>query len=272
MGGLKWKSSILKTALFVPGFTFSVFFTLNLFMWGAGSSAAVPFTTILVLLFLWLGISLPLTFFGGFLGSRKSINLFAEYGPSDSNASRQTSLKQPVCTEEIPCKDPPLNWKLLSRSILSSLAGGLSVFSCILIQHFYIHMSIWFGQVYYTFGFLLAHFIALLVVCIEVSILSCYCSLCAGNYCWWRRSFFSTSTSVLYFIFFSVLFFIYKTNFTGGLSYLIYFGYTFIMAFLFWILTGSIGFVASLLFVKKIYSTSYAKFQLTDLLETVQDD
>jgi hypothetical protein len=63
-----------------------------------------------------------------------------------------------------------------------------------------------------------------------------------------------------------------QTNFTGGLSYLIYFGYTFIMAFLFWILTGSIGFVASLLFVKKIYSTSYAKFQLTDLLETVQDD
>ena len=124
-------------------FTFSVFFTLNLFMWGAGSSAAVPFTTILVLLFLWLGISLPLTFFGGFLGSRKSINLFAECGPSDTNVSRQTSLKQPVCTEEIPFKDPPLNWKLLSRSILSSLAGGFSVFSCIFIQLFYIHISIW---------------------------------------------------------------------------------------------------------------------------------
>lgn len=92
-GGLKWKSNVLMTAFFVPGCvqrtclsewlltflslscraTFSVFFTLNLFLWGAGSSAAVPFTTLLALLCLWLGISLPLTFFGAFLGFRKPV-------------------------------------------------------------------------------------------------------------------------------------------------------------------------------------------------------
>lgn len=54
---------------------FAVFFILNLFLWGAGSSAAIPFTTLLALLSLWLGISLPLTFFGAFLGFRKAVSM-----------------------------------------------------------------------------------------------------------------------------------------------------------------------------------------------------
>jgi transmembrane 9 superfamily protein 2/4 len=38
-----------------------------------GSSAAIPFTTILALLGLWLGISLPLTLLGSFFGFRKKV-------------------------------------------------------------------------------------------------------------------------------------------------------------------------------------------------------
>ena len=66
--------NVLMTAFFVPGIAFGVFFVLNLFLWGAGSSAAIPFTTLLALLCLWFGISLPLTFFGSFLGFRKSVS------------------------------------------------------------------------------------------------------------------------------------------------------------------------------------------------------
>ncbi len=75
MGGLRWKASVLMTALFVPGIIFSIFFFLNLLLWGQGSSAAIPFTTLLALLCLWFGISLPLTFFGAFLGFRKEVSL-----------------------------------------------------------------------------------------------------------------------------------------------------------------------------------------------------
>ena len=52
---------------------FVVFFILNLMLWGAGSSGAIPFTTLLAFLCLWFGISLPLTFFGSFLEFRKLV-------------------------------------------------------------------------------------------------------------------------------------------------------------------------------------------------------
>ena len=110
---------------------------------------------------------------------------------------------------------------------------------------------------YYMFGFLLLAFIVLLVVCAQTSILLCYFHLCAEDYRWWWRSFFSTGllassllspqtsylsllsgTTALYLFLFSVHYFIYKTTITGGLSYLLYFGYTFIMVFLFFISTG----------------------------------
>ena len=47
MGGLRWKSNVLMTSFLVPGVVFVVFFTLNLLLWGAGSSGAIPFTTLL---------------------------------------------------------------------------------------------------------------------------------------------------------------------------------------------------------------------------------
>jgi len=74
MGGLRWKSNVLMTALLVPGVVFAIFFFLNLLLWGQGSSAAIPFTTLLALLCLWIGISLPLTFFGAFLGFRRPVS------------------------------------------------------------------------------------------------------------------------------------------------------------------------------------------------------
>ena len=73
-GGLRWEIIALMTASVVPGVVFSLHFVLNLFLWGAGSSAAIPYTTLLALLCLWLGISIPLTLLGSFLGFRKAVS------------------------------------------------------------------------------------------------------------------------------------------------------------------------------------------------------
>ena len=109
------------------------------------------------------------------------------------------------------------------------------------------------------FGFIMLAFIVLVVVCAQTSILLCYFHLCSEDYRWWWRSFFSTGecvcthlclivtchspthatgTTALYLFLFSIHYFIYKTSITGSLSYLLYFGYTFIMVSLFFILTG----------------------------------
>ena len=51
-----------------------VYLLLNVTYWIQGSSAAVPITTLLALLGLWIGVSLPLTFIGAFLGQRKGVS------------------------------------------------------------------------------------------------------------------------------------------------------------------------------------------------------
>lgn len=66
--GVGYQRTTLLTAFGFPGVVFSMFFIINLFVWGVGSSLAVPFTTMIALFALWFGISVPLCFFGAFMG------------------------------------------------------------------------------------------------------------------------------------------------------------------------------------------------------------
>lgn len=52
---------------------FGVFFLLNLVLWTKGSSAAIPFSTLIALLALWFGISVPLVFVGAYFGYKKRV-------------------------------------------------------------------------------------------------------------------------------------------------------------------------------------------------------
>lgn len=62
-----------KTAFLFPGVIFSIFIFLNFFIWGAKSSGAVPFTTLLALMALWFGVSVPLVFFGSYFAWKKPV-------------------------------------------------------------------------------------------------------------------------------------------------------------------------------------------------------
>ena len=60
-------------ATFFPGVVCGTGFVLNFFVWGKGSSGAVPFTTMLALLCIWFGVSLPFVLAGAFFGYRKQV-------------------------------------------------------------------------------------------------------------------------------------------------------------------------------------------------------
>ena len=70
---MHWKTNVIWTAFLCPGSIFGVFFVCNLFLWGRGSSAAVPFGTLIALLAMWIFISIPLTFVGAFFGFKKPV-------------------------------------------------------------------------------------------------------------------------------------------------------------------------------------------------------
>lgn len=46
---------------------------MNLILWVEGSSAAIPFGTLVAILALWFGISVPLTFVGAYFGFKKAV-------------------------------------------------------------------------------------------------------------------------------------------------------------------------------------------------------
>uniref|UniRef100_A0A915PDP9 Transmembrane 9 superfamily member n=1 Tax=Meloidogyne floridensis TaxID=298350 RepID=A0A915PDP9_9BILA len=233
--GLAWKSNILLTSFLIPGILFGVFFASNLILWSKGSSAAVPFGTLCALLFLWLFISIPLTFIGSYFGFR---------------AKR---IQTPVRTNQIPRQVPEQT--LYTKPLPGMLMGGILPFGCIFIQLFFILNSIWSHEVFYMFGFLFIVFIILIVTCSEATILLAYFHLCAEDYHWWFRSFMTSGFTAIYLFIYCVHYFNSKLTITGIVSTILYFSYTAIFVFLFFLMTGTIGFFATYWFIHKIYSS-----------------
>lgn len=233
-GGEKWKTNVLLTALLCPGIVFADFFLMNLILWVEGSSAAVPFGTLVAILALWFGISVPLTFMGAYFGFKKPV------------------MEQPVRTNQIPRQIPEQSF--FTKPIPGIIMGGILPFGCIFIQLFFILNSIWSHQMYYMFGFLFLVFIILLITCSEATILLCYFHLCAEDYHWWWRSFLTSGFTAAYLFVYAVHYFFSKLQIVGAASTILYFGYTLIMVLIFFLFTGTIGFFACFWFVNKIYS------------------
>uniref|UniRef100_A0A672YQL7 Transmembrane 9 superfamily member n=1 Tax=Sphaeramia orbicularis TaxID=375764 RepID=A0A672YQL7_9TELE len=217
-----------------PSIVFADFFLMNLILWVEGSSAAIPFGTLVAILALWFGISVPLTFIGAYFGFKKH------------------AIEQPVRTNQIPRQIPEQSF--FTKPIPGIIMGGILPFGCIFIQLFFILNSIWSHQMYYMFGFLFLVFIILLITCSEATILLCYFHLCAEDYHWWWRSFLTSGFTAVYLFIYAVHYFFSKLQIIGAASTILYFGYTMIMVLIFFLFTGTIGFFACFWFVNKIYS------------------
>ncbi|XP_050527570.1 transmembrane 9 superfamily member 2 [Daktulosphaira vitifoliae] len=233
-GGEKWKTNIILTSMFCPGVVFCLFFIMNLVLWAKVSSAAIPFTTLLALLVLWFCVSVPLTFVGALFGFRKR------------------PIEHPVRTNQIPRQIPEQT--IYTQPFPGIIMGGVLPFGCIFIQLYFILNSLWSNQIYYMFGFLFLVFIILIITCSETTVLLCYFHLCAEDYHWWWRSFLTSAFTSFYLFLYCVHYFKTRLNIEGIASTFLYFGYTMIMVFLFFLMTGTIGFFSTFWFVRKIYS------------------
>jgi len=232
--GTQFKKNTITTALFFPGIVFGIFTILNMVIAGQHSSGAVPFTTFLSLIGLWFGISVPLVFLGSYFANKKPV------------------ATDPVRTNQIPRQIPDQLWYM--HPVFSILMGGILPFGAVFIELFFILSAIWGQQFYYIFGFLFMVFVILVVTCAEITIVMCYFQLCSEDYHWWWRSYLTAGASAFYMFLYSIFYFFTKLVIPKFVSALLYFGYTFIMSFAFFVLTGTIGYYACLFFVRKIYS------------------
>ncbi|PIN01148.1 Endosomal membrane protein, EMP70 [Handroanthus impetiginosus] len=233
--GTEWKKITLQTAFMLPGILFAVFFILNALIWGEKSSGAVPFGTMLALVLLWFGISVPLVFVGSYVGFKKP------------------AIESPVKTNKIPRQIPEQAWYM--NPVFSILIGGVLPFGAVFIELFFILTSIWLHQFYYIFGFLFLVFLILIVTCAEISIVLCYFQLCSEDYLWWWRSYLTSGSSALYLFLYAAFYFFTRLNITKPVSGILYFGYMLIGSYAFFVLTGTIGFYACFWFTRLIYSS-----------------
>jgi transmembrane 9 superfamily protein 2/4 len=233
-GGVHWKKSALGTALLVPGSFFIIFFGINLLISLEETTLEVSYWSLAELLLIWLGISLPLTFVGSAIGYKYA------------------ALTNPVAVSKIP-KPLPLRFPNQIYALLA-LCSSLP-FGSVLVELNFIMNSVWNHQTfYYLFGFLMLCFLVLLVVAAEISVIAVYVTLCADEYRWWWVSYLTPACSGGYMMIYAVYYFNTQLNLAGLITRVMYFGYMSIGCIVLALITGAAGFLASFVFVRKIYS------------------
>ncbi|GCE99961.1 transmembrane 9 super member 1 [Zygosaccharomyces mellis] len=233
--GPYWKINMLLTPVLVPGGIFITIIFLNFFLVFVHSSGAIPAGTLFTIILLWFVFSIPLSFAGSLI-SRKRCSL-------DNH---------PTKTNQIARQIPIQPWYL--KTVPVSLIAGVFPFASIAVELYFIYTSLWFNKIFYMFGFLLFSFLLLTFTTALVTMLTTYHSLCLENWKWQWRSFIIGGCGCAIYVFIhSILFTKFKLG--GFTTVILYLGYSALISVLCCIVTGSIGFISSMFFIRKIYSS-----------------
>lgn len=103
---MDWLKNALFTAFLYPSLAFTIFSIINIFLIFEESSGAVPFSTIIALLVLWICCSSPLVLIGAFIGIKKK------------------QMKNPGKVNVVPSSIPPQPW-YLELKLICLIAGVL---------------------------------------------------------------------------------------------------------------------------------------------------
>lgn len=234
LGGRAWTRVLLATASLFPLSVISLMALLNFVAIAYRSMSAIPFTTIVVIVLLWLLVAVPLTFAGTFLG--RNFAGVADY---------------PCRVNAIPRLVPHKAW--YARPAMLALLGGVLPFGSIFIEMYFIFTSFWNYKFYYVYGFLLLVFAILSVVTICVTIVVTYFLLNNEDYRWAWTSFLSGASTALYVFAYSAYYFALKTKMSGFFQTVFYFGYMLLFCYALALTCGSIGYLGCAAFVKRIY-------------------
>jgi transmembrane 9 superfamily protein 2/4 len=232
--GKAWQRATATAALLMPGITFALFFLMNIVALIKGSTDAVPFLTMVILVVLWMGISTPLVFLGAYFGYK------------------QDAIEYPVSIGNIPRQIPDQPWFM---GVPFTMAiGGILPFGSCFVELYFIMSSVWMEYYYYVFGFLLLVFLILLITCAEITVLYTYFQLCSEDYHWWWRSFCNAGSTAIYVFLYSWVYF--KQLEANTLAtYVLYFGYMGLVSLGLFMMMGFVGLSTSLLFNKAIFSS-----------------
>jgi transmembrane 9 superfamily protein 3 len=233
--GSRWFVCMMLTGTAFPGFIITWGFLLNFVAIAYDSAQAIPFGTMIVVLLLWACVSFPLVVLGTMVGRHR----------------REGDRPVVPRVSQIPRIVPRRPWYLTREFFI--LVGGILPFGSIFIELYFVFTSFWNYKFYYVYGFMLLVFIILLIVTASVAIVSTYFLLNAEDHRWPWTSFWLSASTALYVFLYAIYFYIYKTKMSGFFMTVFYFSYMILFCLALGILCGTVGYVATMKFVRRIY-------------------
>lgn len=233
--GRQWQLCTVITALLFPGITFGTFVFFNIILFFLQSSASAPFLDVIIVAAMWCCVSIPLVFVGAYFGYKAE------------------AIEFPTVTSTIARAIPePVNF-FMNPKVAIVMAGAIP-FVAAYVELFFIMTSLWMDQFYYVFGFTLVVYLIMIITCAEITVLLVYYQLCAENHRWWWFSFFAAGSSAGFTFIYSIFWFR-QLAASRLITYLLYFGYMFLICFGMLLAFGTVGALTSLWFVSKIFAT-----------------
>eukprot|EP00245_Coleochaete_scutata_P002916 TRINITY_DN14158_c0_g1_i1.p1 TRINITY_DN14158_c0_g1~~TRINITY_DN14158_c0_g1_i1.p1 ORF type:complete len:653 (-),score=99.92 TRINITY_DN14158_c0_g1_i1:950-2722(-) len=232
--GENWVRNVLLTGCLFCGPLFLTFTFLNTVAIFYNSTAALPFGTIVVIFLIWMLVTAPLLVLGGITGK----NSKAEF-------------QAPCRTTKFPREIPPLPW--YRYTIPQMAMAGFLPFSAIYIELYYIFASVWGHKVYTIYSILFIVFIILIIVTAFITIALTYFQLAVEDHEWWWRSILCGGSTGLFIFGYCFYYYYARSDMSGFMQTSFFFGYMACICYGFFLMLGTVGFRASLLFVRHIY-------------------
>ncbi|UPQ99482.1 nonaspanin [Chloropicon primus] len=230
-----WRLISLRISLFLAGIVIAILTLLNIVLGAAKSTQGIPFLPMFFLFLMWVLLSVPLTFVGGYFASKKE------------------PVKYPVRTNQIPREIVNKSTSVITHPLFIVFLSGLLPFGVMYVDLYFIFSAMFEHLYYYAFGFLFGMTFITAIACIEMSIVSTYMILCIEDYRWWWRSFFAGGSVALYFALYGLSYLIFDSGLEGSLSKFVFLCYLSIMSTIVYISMGALSFAVSYVFVRKIY-------------------
>ncbi|KAI0780137.1 Nonaspanin [Fomes fomentarius] len=190
--------------------------------------------TILLVIVLWFGISAPLSAVGSFFGSKHG------------------AVTHPVRVNQIPRQIPPQPKYL--KPWAATILAGILPFGAAFIELYFVLSSLFASRAYYAFGFLALTAAVVALTTATVTILFTYFILCAEDYRWHWRAFLTGGGSAFWLLAYGVVYWALRLSLDSMTSVVLYMGYLLLLALFDFLITGTIGFLATYWAVRRLYS------------------
>ena len=182
--GVYWLICALISNSAYPSVLLAIQFVIHEFLAADGSTFTVTFKTVITVVALWLGVQVPLTLLGSFVGFKLE---------SPKNPSKYYAIQQPI---------PPQPWYLETYN--ACLLGGLFCFASVGAEIAFVMQLVWTNSFTSFFVYLFFSICLMLVICAEVSMIFTYLSLVKGNHRWWWKAFLIPFSSGIYLMIYSL--------------------------------------------------------------------